>query len=445
MRTWPAAGSVLLAILLLVGFPVAASPASTVALRLGISSPGASGLGFPAVVGVAGAPGGASYADVRINGQVDVFGRDARVVPAPPTQPGVSATGIAADARTGGYWVLFSNGRVEAIDAPALGGPRIPGGGWGQYPAAVAIAAASRGTGYLVLRANGAVDAFGTRAHGSLAHHLAYGATAPVTAVAIAVDAATGGYWIATSSGAVVAFDAPTLGAPALGSRPSGAPTVALAPAGPGVVALESNGRLSAYGTSMGTGAVAVPAGAAAAGITVAGSRLIVAINDGGVAGYRNPLRAVRALVPQEIDQGVDYCGSGPVYALGPGLVLNVSDPGWPSGTFIAYRLSAGPAAGLVAYVAENVTPRVRVGQRVTTATVVGVVHDTKTCLETGWASPTRLGWAMGASQYTGKNSTAFGRNFSALLETLGARPGLTLAGAPGRLAGGWPRWPARG
>ena len=445
MRTRRAVGSILVVALLTWGPPAAASPTPLATLRVGISPPAATGSGYPAVVGVAVAAGGASYADVRIDGRVDVFGRFARVVAAPPAAPGVSATGIAADPRTGGYWVLFSNGRVEAIDAPALGGPRIPGGGWGQYPAAVAIAAAPRGRGYLVLRANGAVDAFGTRAHGSLAHRLAYGATAPVTAVGIAVDAATGGYWIATSSGAVVAFDAPALGAPSLASPLSRAPTVALAAAGSGVVALEADGHLSAYGTSVGPAAVAVPAGAAAAGIAVAGSRLIVAIDDGGDAGYRNPLRAVRALVPQEIDQGVDYCGSGPVYALGPGVVLNVTDPGWPSGTFIAYRLTAGPAVGRVVYVAENVTPHVRIGQRVTMTTAVGVVRDFTTCLETGWASPTRLGWALGATQYTGKNSTAFGRNFSALLETVGARPGLTLAGPRGRLPAGWPRWPAGG
>ncbi len=443
MRTWLVVGSILLAALLIWGSPASASPAPAGVLRIGIWPPIAAGSGYPAVVGVAAGGGSASYADVRIDGRVDVFGPDARVVAAPPVAPGVSATGIAGDARTGGYWVLFSNGHVEAINAPALGGPRIPGGGWGQYPAAVAIAAAPQGRGYLVLRANGAVDAFGTRAHGSLAHRLVYGATAPVTAVGIAVDAATGGYWIATSSGAVVAFDAPALNSPGLASAPSPAPTVALAAAGSGVVALEANGHLRAYGTSVAPAVVAVPPGAVAAGVAVVGSRLVVAIDDGGDASYRNPLRALRALVPQEIDQGVDYCGSGPVYALGPGRVLNVADPGWPSGTFIAYRLTAGPAAGHVVYVAENVTPHVRVGQSVTVTTVVGVVHDAKTCLETGWASPARLGWAMGATQYTGTNSTSFGRNFSALLESLGARPGLTLAGPPGHLPPGWPRWAA--
>jgi len=105
---------------------------------------------------------------------------------------------------------VSSNGTVQGFNAPFLGQPRIPPGGWGQHPAAVAIAAAPDGAGYYVLRANGAVDAFGVTGHGSLAGHLHYGATAPVVAVAMAVDPTTGGYWIATSTGDVASFDAPT-------------------------------------------------------------------------------------------------------------------------------------------------------------------------------------------------------------------------------------------
>ncbi|HEY2304895.1 MAG TPA: hypothetical protein VGI05_03345, partial [Streptosporangiaceae bacterium] len=34
-------------------------------------------------------------------------------------------------------------------------------------------------------------------------------------------------------------------------------------------------------------------------------------------SGYLNPLRAVSGLVPERVDQGVDFAGTGPVYAIG--------------------------------------------------------------------------------------------------------------------------------
>jgi hypothetical protein len=138
----------------------------------------------------------------------------------------------------------------------------------------------------------------------------------------------------------------------------------------------------------------------------------------------------------------VDYCGSGPVYAIGPGIVLNTRDAGWPGGTFISYKLVAGPAAGLVAYVAETVTPQVYVGEYVGPRTVLGVVHDSATCMETGWANADDPHEQAAAHyEYSGGNSTAYGRNFNSLLERLGARPGLLQPGAPGPLPASWPSW----
>ncbi|HET9059543.1 MAG TPA: hypothetical protein VFN61_06450, partial [Acidimicrobiales bacterium] len=115
---------------------------------------------------------------------------------------------------------------------------------------------------------------------------------------------------------------------------------------------------------------------------------------------------------------------------------------GWPSGTFISYRLTSGPASGLVVYVAENVTPEVYVGEVVGPETVLGVVHDSRTCMETGWANVADPHEQAAAHyEYTGANSTAYGRNFSSLLARLGARPGLVQPGPPGPLPPGWPKW----
>ncbi len=45
---------------------------------------------------------------------------------------------------------------------------------------------------------------------------------------------------------------------------------------------------------------------------------------------YADPLRAVRGLTPERIDQGVDYSGFGPIYAIGDGVVLSTANSGWP-------------------------------------------------------------------------------------------------------------------
>jgi hypothetical protein len=73
---------------------------------------------------------------------------------------------------------------------------------------------------------------------------------------------------------------------------------------------------------------------------------------------YCNPFRAITKLAPERIDQGVDYGGAGPIYAMGPGVVdvyRNRNDSGWPGGTFVSYKLSAGPASGKVIFLAENI------------------------------------------------------------------------------------------
>jgi murein DD-endopeptidase MepM/ murein hydrolase activator NlpD len=159
--------------------------------------------------------------------------------------------------------------------------------------------------------------------------------------------------------------------------------------------------------------------------------------------GYANPLRAVVALTPERIDQGVDYAGFGPVYAMGNGVVLNTVGSGWPGGTFIAYQLSDGPARGLVVFVAEDVQPNVQIGDTVNSNTVLGHMYAGPDGIETGWADGSRLPDTMAHTygQYSGSNSTAFGDNFSRFLQSVGA-PGGILSGAPrGTLPPSWPRW----
>jgi murein DD-endopeptidase MepM/ murein hydrolase activator NlpD len=163
-----------------------------------------------------------------------------------------------------------------------------------------------------------------------------------------------------------------------------------------------------------------------------------------GTGGYADPLRAVSAISPERIDQGVDYSGYGPIYAIGDGTILSTVNGGWPGGTFITYQLTSGPAQGLVVYAAEDINPDVSVGESVTADTVIGQIYEGPDGIETGWADGGALGETMAASygQFDGSNSTAFGANFSALLESVGA-PGGILQNDPatGSLPSNWPNW----
>ena len=144
-------------------------------------------------------------------------------------------------------------------------------------------------------------------------------------------------------------------------------------------------------------------------------------------AAYANPLRNVSGLILERVDMGVDFGGSGPVYALGDGVVTNAEgdNSGWPGGGWITYRLTSGPAAGLMVYVAEDVTPDVQVGQTVTSATVIANMFNGGSGIETGWAM------SDGASAESempeagdiggdGPFPTMVGLNFDELLQAVG-------------------------
>ena len=141
---------------------------------------------------------------------------------------------------------------------------------------------------------------------------------------------------------------------------------------------------------------------------------------------YLNPLRGVSGLVPERIDEGVDFGGSGPIYALGDAVITNASQSsGWPGGGWITYQLTDGPAAGLVVYVAEDVTPAVMVGQHVSSSTVIANMFAGADGIETGWAQPTGVSaeselpeaGGIGAS---GPYPTRVGVDFDELLQALG-------------------------
>ncbi len=156
-------------------------------------------------------------------------------------------------------------------------------------------------------------------------------------------------------------------------------------------------------------------------------------------SGYANPLRAVQGLQTWRVDQGVDYAGTGAVYALGNGIVT-ITESGWPNGTYIGYRLTSGPAQGDCVYVAEYLSTNVSVGEQVNSNTVLG--YMTNQGIETGWGNRGCDGTTMAArsGEWGGVWSTGYGVNFSQLLQSLGAPGGVVYAPVQGG-APGMPAW----
>jgi hypothetical protein len=153
---------------------------------------------------------------------------------------------------------------------------------------------------------------------------------------------------------------------------------------------------------------------------------------------YRNPLRAVGGLIMERVDQGVDFGGAGPVYALGNAVITNAmaDNAGWPGGGWITYQLTSGPDKGLMVYLAEDVTPTVQAGQTVTSSTVIANMFNGGAGIETGWATSDGSTAESQTPEAGGINGngpfpTVVGLSFETLLEGLGV-PAAPNASEPG-------------
>jgi hypothetical protein len=179
-----------------------------------------------------------------------------------------------------------------------------------------------------------------------------------------------------------------------------------------------------------------------------------VATASGKAFGYANPLRAIKGLMAQRIDMGADFGGTGPIYALGPAVITNAigNSPGWPGGGWITYRLTQGRGKGLMVYVAEDVKPTVRVGQTVSSSTVIAQMYNGGAGIETGWAMPDGSSAesqlpAAGAISGGGPFPVKVGINFEELLQALGVpqSPFDRYVPPSGLLPAGYPSWPSQG
>lgn len=156
-----------------------------------------------------------------------------------------------------------------------------------------------------------------------------------------------------------------------------------------------------------------------------------------GKAGFKNPVGSWAR--PERIDMGVDYGGSGPLYAIGNGTITNVYNSGWPGGIFIGLKLDA---TGQYVYYAENISPQVRVNQKVTAGQLIGYATGGQYGIELGWAAPPGTGETMAASTGQsqlgqsqgdpGKYPTGYGVAFSKFISALGAPAGVNSGSVQG-------------
>lgn len=90
----------------------------------------------------------------------------------------------------------------------------------------------------------------------------------------------------------------------------------------------------------------------------------------------------------ERTDQGKDWGGHGPLFAVADGKFISVrrGGTGWPGGTFMVEQLDHPPSPDRRwVYYAEYINPGVRQGQRVRQGQVVG--HATGGGIEVGWAA----------------------------------------------------------
>jgi hypothetical protein len=194
--------------------------------------------------------------------------------------------------------------------------------------------------GYYEVTSAGHVSAFGDAA--------SHGSAKMTSAVGIALDDATGGYWVADANGAVSGFAAPRLS----GSPPTGGPVTAMAgiPNGTGYYLVTSSGKVRAYGHAKYFGSMTVPAGQSvtAMAVTPTGLGYYLVTSGGDLAGYGD----AQVFGPSALEStspvtamAVSPTGTGYWVATKAGTVTGYGDVS-PDLTQIAVP---GPAAALVA------------------------------------------------------------------------------------------------
>jgi hypothetical protein len=128
----------------------------------------------------------------------------------------------------------------------------------------------------------------------------------------------------------------------------------------------------------------------------------------------------------ERTDQGVDAQMpiGAPILAPGAVKVLAI-EPDWYAGQpLVYYELLAGPDAGKVQYVAEQITDVARPGSILTQGATIARFAKSGTGIEYGWSTPSGITLAVATTGYEEGQVTPAGRAMRAWLNSLGAGAG---------------------
>jgi hypothetical protein len=145
------------------------------------------------------------------------------------------------------------------------------------------------------------------------------------------------------------------------------------------------------------------------------------------VTGYVNPLAGQRWELART-DQGVDYKPAvpTPVRAIGAGVVIYSSSTdcppyGWPACHVIGYRLTSGPKAGGIVFVAEHLTGLLPAGTRVWPGRTIATALPGYPWTEWGWANCRGSGPAVSYNGAADGTPMPGGLAFARFMRELGA------------------------
>jgi hypothetical protein len=156
-----------------------------------------------------------------------------------------------------------------------------------------------------------------------------------------------------------------------------------------------------------------------------------------GLAGTVSPVGP--GLKQGRVDQGVDWSGAGPLYAVGSGTIVSTKNAGWPGGAFIALKLDHPvDAQHSVVYYAEDINPQVQVGEHVGAGRQIGTANGGHSGIEIGWGDPVNLGRALSAATGTAgskdnSGGTPEGQHFLSYISGASPVTGTAQAGAQGQ------------
>ncbi len=129
----------------------------------------------------------------------------------------------------------------------------------------------------------------------------------------------------------------------------------------------------------------------------------------------------------ERTDQGKDWGGSCPLYAIGSGTITNLYNSGWPGlHTFIVLQLNNPPESNSMytyVYYSEDVNPSVSIGEKVNTGQVIGQATGGSTGIELGFAAPPPdTGESLNAylnGPYSGSGPTPEGINYVNFIDSI--------------------------